>query len=87
MTRGNILTEEEIARLAALPEKQRDYAVKIYAAREKKKSTAYILWLLWSCLIGEIWWLIDLFRISDMVDETNEEILGTCIEEAKALYP
>ena len=45
MTRGNILTEEEIARLAALPEKQRDYAVKIYAAREKKKSTAYILWL------------------------------------------
>lgn len=77
MTRGNILTEEEIARLAALPEKQRDYAVKIYAAREKKKSTAYILWLffalyyfylghpvkniifwlLWSCLIGEIWWL------------------------------
>lgn len=102
MTRGNILTEEEIARLAALPEKQRDYAVKIYAAREKKKSTAYILWivfalyyfylghpvkniifwLLWSCLIGEIWWLIDLFRISDMVDETNEEILGTCIEEA-----
>lgn len=36
MTRGNILTEEEIARLAALPEKQRDYAVKIYAAREKK---------------------------------------------------
>ena len=102
MTRGNILTEEEIARLAALPEKQRDYAVKIYAAREKKKSTAYILWLffalyyfylghpvkniifwlLWSCLIGEIWWLIDLFRISDMVDETNEEILGTCIEES-----
>ena len=75
MTRGNILTEEEIARLAALPEKQRDYAVKIYAAREKKKSTAYILWL------------FDLFRISDMVDETNEEILGTCIEEAKALYP
>jgi hypothetical protein len=46
-----------------------------------------IFWLLWSCLIGEIWWLIDLFRISDMVDETNEEILGTCIEEAKALYP
>ena len=43
MTRGNILTEEEIARLAALPEKQRDYAVKIYAAREKKKSTAYTL--------------------------------------------
>ena len=40
MTRGNILTEEEIARLAALPEKQRDYAVKIYAAREKKKSPA-----------------------------------------------
>ena len=38
-------------------------------------------------LRGEIWWLIDLFRISDMVDETNEEILGTCIEEAKALYP
>ena len=107
MTRGNILTEEEIARLAALPEKQRDYAVKIYSARVTKTSTAYILWLffalyyfylghpvkniifwlLWSCLIGEIWWLIDLFRISDMVDETNEEILGTCIEEAKALYP
>ena len=91
MTRGNILTEEEIARLAALPEKQRDYAVKIYAAREKKKSTAYILWIVFALyyfyLIGEIWWLIDLFRISDMVDKTNEEILGTCIEEAKALYP
>ena len=69
MTRGNILTEEEIARLAAHPVKN------------------IIFWLLWSCLIGEIWWLIDLFRISDMVDETNEEILGTCIEEAKALYP
>ena len=92
MTRGNILTEEEIARLAALPEKQRDYAVKIYAAREKKKSTAYILWLffalyyfylghpvkniifwlLWSCLIGEIWWLIDLFRISGMVGRRDQ---------------
>ena len=48
MTRGNILTEEEIARLAALPEKQRDYAVKIYAAREKKKSTAYILWIVFA---------------------------------------
>ena len=42
MPRGNILTEEEIARLAALPEKQRDYAVKIYAAREKKKSLSLI---------------------------------------------
>ena len=51
MTRGNILTEEEIARLAALPEKQRDYAVKIYAAREKKKSTAYILWIVFALVL------------------------------------
>lgn len=107
MTRGNILTEEEIARLAALPEKQRDYAVKIYTAREKKKSTAYILWLffavyyfylghpvkniifwlLWTCFIGEIWWIIDLFRISGMVDRKNEEILLQCIAEARQLYP
>ena len=101
------LDSEDIALLNQLSDKQKDYALTLYTAREKKKSTAYILWivfalyyfylghpvkniifwLLWSCLIGEIWWLIDLFRISDMVDETNEEILGTCIEEAKALYP
>ena len=102
MTRGNILTEEEIARLAALPEKQRDYAVKIYAAREKKKSTAYILWILFGvyyfylghpfknillwllcfCFIGEIWWIVDLFRMSGMVKRKNKEILLECIKEA-----
>lgn len=81
--------------------------MKIYAAREKKKSTAYILWLffalyyfylghpvkniifwlLWTCFIGEIWWIIDLFRISGMVDRKNEEILLQCIAEARQLYP
>ena len=40
MTRGNILTEEEIARLAALPEKQRDYAVKIYAGSSSPSTTS-----------------------------------------------
>ena len=87
--------------------RQKEYALTLYSGREKKKSTAYILWivfavyyfylghpvkniifwLLWTCFIGEIWWIIDLFRISGMVDRKNEEILLQCIAEARQLYP
>ena len=93
--------------LSMLSEKQRDCALTLYANREKKKSLAYVfwivgavyyfyldrparntvLWILWFVIVGFVWWIVDLFRISAMVDEPNEAILGTCIEEAKALYP
>ena len=101
------LDPTSIALLNLLTEKQKDYALTLYANREKKVSTAYILWvvfgvyyfylghpvkniLLWilcGCFIGIIWWIIDLFRISGMVDRKNEEILLQCIAEARQLYP
>ena len=101
------LDSEDIALLNQLSDKQKDYALTLYTAREKKKSTAYILWILFGvyyfylghpfknillwllcfCFIGEIWWIIDLFRISGMVDRKNEEILLQCIAEARQLYP
>ena len=89
------ISEQGIALLNVLTPRQKEYALTLYSGREKKKSTAYILWivfavyyfylghpvkniifwLLWTCFIGEIWWIIDLFRISGMVDRKNEEIL------------
>ncbi len=38
------LDNESIALLNLLTEKQKDYALTLYASREKKKSIAYILW-------------------------------------------
>lgn len=81
------LDSEDIALLNQLSDKQKDYALTLYTAREKKKSTAYILWILFGvyyfylghpfknillwllcfCFIGEIWWIVDLFRMSGMV--------------------
>lgn len=101
------LTDEEITLLNSLTEKQKSQALALYAAREKKTSTAYIFWVLFSChyfylgkpwknvflwllmccLIGEIWWLIDAFRMSGLVRKKNFEIIEACIHEAKALYP
>ena len=40
------LDSEDIALLNQLSDKQKDYALTLYTAREKKKSTAYILWIL-----------------------------------------
>ena len=39
------------------------------------------------CVIGEIWWIVDLFRLSGMVKRKNKEILLECIKEAMQLYP
>ncbi len=44
-----------------------------------------ILWVLMCCFIGVIWWVVDLFRISGMVDKKNKEILIQCINEAKSI--
>lgn len=101
------LDMKDLARLKGLSEKQRNYALTLYAGREKKKTIAYVLWvifavyyfylgkpvkniLLWltsTIFIGVIWWFIDLFRISGMVDAANKEILDKCISEALILYP
>lgn len=101
------LDMKDLARLKGLSEKQRNYALTLYAGREKKKTIAYVLWvifavyyfylgkpvkniLLWLTsfiFIGAIWWFIDLFRISGMVDAANKEILDKCISEAPILYP
>lgn len=40
------LDSEDITLLNQLSDKQKDYALTLYTAREKKKSTAYILWIL-----------------------------------------
>ena len=101
------LDSEDIALLNQLSDKQKDYALTLYTAREKKKSTAYILWILFGvyyfyldhpfknillwllcfCFIGEIWWIVDLFRMSGMVKRKNKEILLECIKEAVQPYP
>jgi TM2 domain-containing membrane protein YozV len=101
------LDNDSIALLNLLTAKQKDYALTLYASREKKKSIAYILWcviglyyfylgkpvkniLLWvlsACFVGVIWWFVDLFRISGMVEKKNREILQACIVEAQKLYP
>lgn len=101
------LDSEDITLLNQLSDKQKDYALTLYTAREKKKSTAYILWILFGvyyfylghpfknillwllcfCFIGEIWWIVDLFRMSGMVKRKNKEILLECIKEAVRLYP
>lgn len=39
---------EELTRLKALTEKQRNYALTLYAGREKKKTTAYVLWVIFA---------------------------------------
>ena len=45
------LDPTSIALLNLLTEKQKDYALTLYANREKKASTAYILWSL-ACTIS-----------------------------------
>lgn len=39
------LDSEDISLLNQLSDKQKDQALTLYTAREKKKSTAYILWI------------------------------------------
>ena len=43
------LTNEEISLLNSLTEQQKTQALNLYASREKKTSTAYIFWILFSC--------------------------------------
>lgn len=101
------MSADDLALLRGLSEKQKYYALTMYAPREKKTSTAYILWFLFGCHyfylgkigknlllwllcfvgIGVIWWFIDLFRISGMVQKKNRKILMQCIQESLALYP
>lgn len=45
------LDSEDITLLNQLSDKQKDYALTLYTAREKKKSTAYILWILFGVLL------------------------------------
>lgn len=86
------LDSEDISLLNQLSDKQKDQALTLYTAREKKKSTAYILWILFGvyyfylghpfknillwllcfCVIGEIWWIVDLFRLSGMVKRKKQ---------------
>ena len=46
-----------------------------------------ILWILMCMAVGWIWWFVDLFRISSMVDRKNKDILKHCVREAQLLYP
>ena len=96
------LDSEDIALLNQLSDKQKDYALTLYTAREKNilwilfgvyyfylghPFKNILLWLLCFCFIGEIWWIVDLFRMSGMVKRKNKEILLECIKEAVQLYP
>ncbi len=102
-----MLDTGDIALLNTLTPDQKHHALILYAGREKKKSIAYVLWVLFAvyyfylgrpvmnivlwllmCLaIGWIWWFVDLFRISSMVERKNKEILKNCVREAQLLYP
>lgn len=78
-----------IALLNLLMEKQKDYALTLYANREKKASTAYILWVVFGVYYFYLGHPVKniLLRISGMVKRKNQEILKICIAEAQQLYP
>ena len=84
---------DEINLLNNLTEKQKSYALTLYASREKKTSTAYILWIVFAVYyfyLGRpvrniLLWL--LMCCSGMVKDKNREILLACTKEASLLYP
>lgn len=45
----------------------------------------FALWLSCLVVIGFVWWFIDLFRISGLVDRMNEDLARQLMVEYKAL--
>lgn len=43
------MSPEDLLLLRGLSEQQKHYALTLYASREKKTSTAYLLWFLFGC--------------------------------------
>lgn len=92
------LDPTSIALLNLLTEKQKDYALTLYANREKKVSTAYILWVVFGVYyfyLGHpvknilLWILCGCFIgiIWWIIDLFRISGMKICIEEAQQLYP
>lgn len=44
-----------------------------------------LLWIACGFLIGFLWWLVDLFRVGNMVDEYNDQLLTDLIKDSKVV--
>lgn len=45
----------------------------------------FAFWLSCLALIGFVWWFVDLFRVSGLVDQMNEDLARQLMVEYKAL--
>lgn len=71
------ISEQGIALLNVLTPRQKEYALTLYSGREKKKSTAYILWIVFAVYyfyLGHpvkniiFWYAMDLLYRRNLVD-------------------
>ena len=45
-----------------------------------------MLWLSFLCLgLGVLWWIVDVARISTMVDEYNDQLLMDLVRESRVI--
>ena len=44
-----------------------------------------LFWFSWFFLVGIIWWIVDVFRISGMVDECNDRLLMDLVKESRVV--
>lgn len=46
----------------------------------KKVGVQIFFWVSWFFVVGEIWWLVDLFRVPRIMSEANEQIARQCLQ-------
>ena len=44
-----------------------------------------LLWLLFTILIGFVWWFVDLFYIGGMVDDYNDKLLMELVKDSRVV--
>ena len=62
------ISEQGIALLNVLTPRQKEYALTLYSGREKKKSTAYILWIVFAVYYFYLLAAMDLLYRRNLVD-------------------
>ncbi len=46
----------------------------------KKVGVQFAFWLLWLVGVGELWWIVDFFRIPRIMADGNEQIARQCLQ-------